>query len=102
MAAISDVVSAIREGDVLKMIKLLDANPQSASEIDTNTGLSPLHEAVDYENVQCVEYLLKNKLVDVNQKTTDGRTSLHLAASCSQNPVELCQLLLLHGAVTHV
>ncbi|XP_048373040.1 protein phosphatase 1 regulatory subunit 12C isoform X5 [Sphaerodactylus townsendi] len=74
--------------------EMLSADPGAVNGTNAD-GISALHQACIDENMEVVEFLVKNG-ADVNQADNEGWTPLHVAASCGY--IEIAQYLLDHGA----
>jgi ankyrin repeat protein len=96
-----EIHEATWKGDLEKIKKLLDQNPELVNAQD-ESGLTPLHYAVNYgyENQIQIINLLLEKGADVNIKTLDGRTPLHNAAEAANKNV--VELLISKGAKVNV
>jgi len=75
----SDLIPAVRSGDLRTIDNLYIQDPSSIYEVDSN-GWNALHEAVRAGHMDIVKYLLERN-IDLNLKTSYGRgqTALKLA-----------------------
>lgn len=88
------ICAAAADGDLVKVDRFVDANPDSINERDG--GRTPLHWAVNYGHVGISQYLLDHG-ADANSVATESKwTPLHYAACWGPN--EILRLLLAHGA----
>ncbi|KAG8435111.1 hypothetical protein GDO86_013167 [Hymenochirus boettgeri] len=79
-----------------KCLELLVKGGANVNGAERKSGRSPLHIAVEMDNLNMATFLVKKLGADVNAKTFGGNTSLHLAASRG-SPV-LTRLLVNEGA----
>jgi len=93
-----DLFGAIRDGDDVKVAKILSKHPELATQRNYK-GATPLHLAAAMEDDQMVSRLIACK-VDVNAKCDQemlrGQTALHIAAG--RNCTKVMRLLLDDGA----
>ena len=73
-----EIHSAARDGDLVKVKMLIQADPKLVSKKDGD-GRTPLHWAAAEGHKEVVEFLLENK-ADVQAKDNDGQTPYQLAA----------------------
>eukprot|EP00756_Hemistasia_phaeocysticola_P052530 Hpha_TRINITY_DN27778_c0_g1::TRINITY_DN27778_c0_g1_i1::g.157023::m.157023 len=92
-----DPHSCARRGDYDNLRRLLIKSPTEAS--SRETGLTPLHSAVEGRSLSCVQLLLHHK-ADPNAtesgERSEKRTPLHIAAK--HYDAEIVRVLLDHGA----
>ena len=91
-----EIHKAAKKGDVGKVRKLLQGNPDLVFSKDED-GWTPLHLAAANGYRELAEFLLANK-AEVNAKDNNGGTPLHQAAGAAGNHGDLVNLLLSHGA----
>jgi ankyrin repeat protein len=96
--AITDVHSAARQGNLVKVKALLAHYPDLVSGKD-GFGDTPLHSAAESGQRDVAEFLLANK-AEVNVKNKYGSTPLHYAAGNDHKDV--AELLLANGAEVNV
>ena len=82
--------------DVFRMLSCCDVDIDLP---DMKSGESPLHEAVRMNDVQLVDFLIRNCGADVNATDFRGVTPLHLAAGLGCEVVAAC--LVMNGADTN-
>ncbi len=90
-ASLHDLVAA---GDVPRAEALLKKDPSAAHSVN-KLGKTPLHYAVSYKQVPCMELLLKHG-ADINAQDRTGMTPLHVAAMLGRKQEAIW--LLEHGA----
>lgn len=93
---------AVAKNDA-KMCELLAKKTESdkvsvLNKIDRKKGFGALHIAVENRATDVVEYLLKNNLVDVNQRTGSNLTALSIARNFDNGSGDIIAILLKHGA----
>ncbi len=71
----------------LPMCKLLIKNAGWNPNLRNHQGYTPLHQAVQWKQVEIVEYLVSLRKVDVNAKDDDGTTPLQLAVLMGSDKV---------------
>lgn len=91
-------LKAVFEGEQATVRSVLAANPEFVSRVYDNFnwriyGGTPLHAAVAAGQTQIVKFLLDNK-ADVNARTKEEWTPLHLAADWNRNGKDVATLLL--------
>jgi ankyrin repeat protein len=93
----SEIHDAARSGDLAKVKLLIKENPQLVFSRDNVYGMTPLFMAIEqYRNRKdLAAFLLANK-AEVNVKTTNGSTPLHVAVW--RGDKDVVQLLLAKGA----
>lgn len=69
------------------------------ADLNSDTGRTLLHEAIEHEFYDIIKMLLEKK-VDINQADEDGYTALHEA--CAIGNYDMAKFLLDHGADTNV
>ncbi len=79
------IFDALSSGDVEQAKAMLKKNPALANAKD-ESGQTPLHIAVQMDDVDLVELLLENTK-DVNVPDEEGVTPMHLAAQSRQKDV---------------
>jgi len=93
MSLDEELLDAVGDGDIARVKKLLDRGANlNAKNI---LGLTPLHIAAMYGNLELVDLLLKYG-ADANAKTDHAVTPLHLAASWGR--ADVVKMLLERGA----
>ncbi|KAL4807523.1 hypothetical protein BDV18DRAFT_102847 [Aspergillus unguis] len=70
-------------------------------EAEDSTGCTPLHISVQNGHLNMTEMLLQMG-ADPNASNDNGETALHSACFCDQPSLAICQVLLAHGAQSHV
>lgn len=70
---------AAESGSFEQLCALLKQNPTGVNEKDNNDW-TPLHSAVEYGHLECVQVLLQHQ-ANVNEKNNLGLTPLHIAAA---------------------
>ena len=97
-----DIHSAVCSGDIDRVQKLLDADPDRVRHIDSIAN-TPLHWAVDINNLDIVRLLLERG-AQIEFRRGDGRTpaqiavfGMHMYWRREERP-EIIQYLLNHGA----
>lgn len=93
---------AVSKNDV-KMCEILvkltqNDNGSVFKTIDQKKGFGALHIAVENRATEVIEYLLKDKRVDVNQKTESNLTALSIARDIDDGMGDIIAILLKHGA----
>uniref|UniRef100_A0A8C5R8E9 Nuclear factor kappa B subunit 2 n=1 Tax=Leptobrachium leishanense TaxID=445787 RepID=A0A8C5R8E9_9ANUR len=79
-----------------KCLQLLVKHGANVNVMERKSGRSPLHVAVEMDNLNMATFLVKKLNADVNARTYGGNTPLHLAASLG-SPV-LTKMLISAGA----
>jgi ankyrin repeat protein len=74
----SRLYDAARSGRMSELKKLMEEHNLDINCIDFNTGNTALHAAVQYSQIQMIEYLI-SKGADCNIKNRRGQTPLHLS-----------------------
>uniref|UniRef100_T1IJC3 Uncharacterized protein n=1 Tax=Strigamia maritima TaxID=126957 RepID=T1IJC3_STRMM len=92
--ACSTVGLAARKGSLITLKKLVERG--KPVDVADNRGWRPLHEAVNKHHIECVRFLLTQENTDINWRTFQDDTPLHLA--CARNSSDIVKLLLDHGA----
>ena len=82
--------TACQQGQV-ECLDLLFAGRQSLV-LCTLDGLAPIHIATMNNYLDVIRYMITGKDLDVDFRTTDGKTSLHFAAE--QNRMEILDFLI--------
>jgi len=90
-----DIYALCRVGDVKKLSRILDSQPQLINTQDDEQKWTPLHYSI-YSGRIDVARLLLARGADVNLVTRGGETPLHFAAS--ELNAEMVRLLLDAGA----
>ncbi len=89
------VVATVRQNRTVMFKYLIDQGAPVAYKNASNENL--LHLACRNDNYAIAEVLIR-KGVDVNQKTNEGDTPLHIAANVGRNNLDVCTLLVDNGA----
>ena len=89
----SEILSAARDGDLVKVTALLKKNPELVSSTD-DYGDTPLHWAALNGHTEVAEFLLANKAA-VDAKDLRGKTPLYWAGLGGHK--EMAELLRQHG-----
>ena len=89
------VHEACNAGKLKYLTDLIEAGADP-NEVDGDTGSLPLHWAARSCRFECAEYVVKNKLNDLNAKNKDGNTPLHYATISGSK--KITALLLENGA----
>ncbi|XP_073238296.1 poly [ADP-ribose] polymerase tankyrase-1-like [Porites lutea] len=90
-----ELFEACRNGDVTKVRRIVNINPNVNIRDTAGRKSSPLHFAAGFGRKEVVEYLLQHG-ADVHAKDDGGLIPLHNA--CSFGHAEVVRLLLRHGA----
>ncbi|KAJ8341385.1 hypothetical protein SKAU_G00336760 [Synaphobranchus kaupii] len=77
---VHSIVTAIRNGDVKAVNDLASSSAKSLM-LANKDGWIPLHEAVYYEQVECVKVLLKAQPTSIDKRTLSEQTALLLAVA---------------------
>lgn len=90
-----NLLQACAQGN-LKEIKRICSSSKRQGEIDLrdNHNWRPLHHAVRFANVNCLQELLQHPQIDTRAETFEGLTALHIACKMTYIPIEIIQLLL--------
>ncbi len=96
----SEIFEAAADGDLEKVKKLVNANPDLVNSKDNDGGPglyreTALHMAALYDRTDIVKFLLANK-ADVDARSVDSKTPLYWAALTGHKDV--AELLLANGA----
>jgi 26S proteasome non-ATPase regulatory subunit 10 len=91
---VTEILAAADHGDLAKVRRLLDRNPNLAFS-KNREGFTALHYAASYGYLEIAELLL-TKNADVNAKTSKGDAPLHYAASYGHK--DIVELLLSNKA----
>jgi ankyrin repeat protein len=76
---VDEILTAATEGDISKVVELLDERPDSLVNLRDERGFTSLHMAVANQHEQVVDELI-NRGADVNLPEDDGWTPLMFAA----------------------
>lgn len=93
------IQSACEANDVTQLQQLITHMTNFELNRCDEFGMTPLHLCVLSDSILCAEYLLKDKKVNPNIKSTDGylnATALHIASN--RRNIDMVKLLLIHGA----
>ena len=93
-AAAEEIHEAVQQGDLAKVKKLLENNPDLL-EAKSENEKTPLHFAAQIGNKEIVEFLI-GKGADVNAKNIAHETPLHYAAALKHK--EVVDFLIARGA----
>lgn len=85
-----------KNGKCLDILNLLVGKGANVNAAERKSGRTPLHLAVDMDNINIATYLVKKLGADVNARTFGGNTPLHLAAAMG-SPI-LTKMLIKAGA----
>ncbi|WOG29821.1 ankyrin repeat domain-containing protein [Endozoicomonas sp. 8E] len=80
----------------LKFYQLCKPDTKDQFCVQTQSGLTVLHEAVLANSHSVVGLLIKERLIEINAKDDQGNTSLHYAIQ--NNDIEMIKILLKNGA----
>jgi len=72
-------------GQVWDLLFKYDFDPNFISNVDEDSGFSPLHYAIWYDNINGFNALMKHPKINVNVRHNDGTTPIHCAVTKKNN-----------------
>jgi ankyrin repeat protein len=92
-----DIFLAIAKGDLVWVKQLIDLD----TDVNINSGKTPLHCAVEWQNPECASFLLDSG-ADINGRNSSGETPLRVAVETSHTlqiyAPEVARILIERGA----
>lgn len=96
MCSSKNLLEACQSGNEIEVKQILSDKTRLKSQLNSkdNHNWSPLHHAVNSDNLQCVKLLLNEQDLDTKAESFEGWTALFIACSKPSASLEIVQALL--------